>query len=468
MRRNSFVTLALASLVAAYSAAQAPSSSTHHSKTHHATVHHPRTHHPAPPPNPEAKEHMQTMKEETATQERTSHTSTEGKPSLRAEKSVSSAQRAASKHEARERRKHATKGRSVKKHPSTTHTVGENRLELERREAAESRSRYEEGFRAGFAAGLAARRSEAESTCATPPASHPVMRTLASRSSEPAPAAAPVAATHISDATVRSTTPVTGSAEPAGDVPASAPASAMERSHAGPEKASLEAAPGAHVVPLSLKASLHLLHEPVPAPMRGTLASLERQNQRLDSEGLQRVEDQSDLEYRIARKLLVPLPIAEGLTTNPALPVERRYCRPWTAEFLTDLARMHESVFHRPLRIDSAVRTVSYQRRLIAINANAAPAEGDIASPHETGAAVDIAKRGMTWREIGWMRRYLMTLQSAGLIDVEEEFYQSCFHITVYDTYGRHGLVRQAGTGNDGGTDRTSETATAAGDTQGQ
>lgn len=200
--------------------------------------------------------------------------------------------------------------------------------------------------------------------------------------------------------------------------------------------------------------------------MRGTLASLERQNRRLDSEGLQRVEDQSDLEYRIARKLLVPLPESGAIEINPELPVERRYCRPWTAEFLADLARMHQAAFHKPLRVDSAVRTVAYQRRLIAINANAAPAQGDIASPHETGAAVDIAKRGMSWREIGWMRRYLMTLQSAGLIDVEEEFYQSCFHITVYDTYGRHGLIRQAGEGSGGGAERASETA--AGGTQGQ
>ena len=28
-----------------------------------------------------------------------------------------------------------------------------------------------------------------------------------------------------------------------------------------------------------------------------------------------------------------------------------------------------------------------------------------------------------------------LTLQTAGRIDVEEEFYQSCFHITVYRSY---------------------------------
>ena len=61
--------------------------------------------------------------------------------------------------------------------------------------------------------------------------------------------------------------------------------------------------------------------------------------------------------------------------------------------------------------------------------------EGDVASPHLTGAAIDIGKRGMSFSEIAWMRAHLLPLQTAGKIDVEEEFYQSCFHITVYRSY---------------------------------
>ncbi|HEV2136032.1 MAG TPA: DUF5715 family protein [Terracidiphilus sp.] len=403
------------------------------------------------------------MKEETARRERNSRASNEGKASLHAERNASSAQRAASARENKARRRHAVKPMS-KKHPGMNHNTGENRMEMEGRGAAESKARYEDGFRAGFAAGLAARRSEAQSVCAMPPAKPALQsasRTLASRSAAPVPATA--AQPHVSDATVRTTAPV------AADNEAAAPVKpAIEGAHSRPESAALEEGATAHVVPISLKSSMLLLHQPVLAPMRGTLVSLERQNQRLDAEGLQRVEDEHDLEYRVARKLLVPLPISGGLDVNPNLDSERRYCRPWAAEFLTDMARMHEAVFHKPLRVDSAVRTVSYQRRLVRVNANAAPAEGSIASPHETGAAIDIAKRGMTWREIGWMRRYLTTLQSAGLIDVEEEFYQSCFHITVYDAYGRHGLMREAGTGNGEGTDRTSDTAAATDGTQGQ
>jgi hypothetical protein len=173
----------------------------------------------------------------------------------------------------------------------------------------------------------------------------------------------------------------------------------------------------------------------MPPPMRGSLTSLERQNERADAESLERIEDEDDLSDRIARKLLVPVPVSTALTVNENLPEHHRYCRPWTARFLTDLARAHAAQFHGPLDVSSAVRTVEYQKRLMAVNGNAAAAEGDIVSPHLTGATIDIAKSGLTRQEIGWMRSRLQPLQAAGKIDVEEEFQQACFHITVYKSY---------------------------------
>jgi hypothetical protein len=182
-------------------------------------------------------------------------------------------------------------------------------------------------------------------------------------------------------------------------------------------------------------ASLHLKRGVMPPPLKGSHASLERQNERTESEGLERIEDEDDLADRIARKLLVPVPVSLALTINGDLPANHRYCRPWTARFLTDLAQSHAAEFHRPLEVSSAVRTVAYQKRLMGINGNAAAAEGDIVSPHLTGATIDIAKGPMSREEIGWMRAYLLALENAGKIDVEEEFQQSCFHITVYKSY---------------------------------
>ena len=57
------------------------------------------------------------------------------------------------------------------------------------------------------------------------------------------------------------------------------------------------------------------------------------------------------------------------------------------------------------------------------------------ASPHLTGQAIDFGKRGMTVKEIAWMRAYLGPIMDSGKIDVEEEFQQACFHISVYKSY---------------------------------
>jgi hypothetical protein len=173
----------------------------------------------------------------------------------------------------------------------------------------------------------------------------------------------------------------------------------------------------------------------MPPPLRGSFESLARQNEKSEADGLERIENEDDLADRIAHKLLVPVPVSSALTINGSLPENHRYCRPWTASFLSDLARAHAAQFHRSLEVSSAVRTVEYQKRLLTTNGNAAAAEGDIVSPHLTGATIDIVKQGLSRQELAWMRAHLLTLQQAGKIDVEEEFQQACFHITVYRSY---------------------------------
>ena len=224
------------------------------------------------------------------------------------------------------------------------------------------------------------------------------------------------------------------------DVPetgVSAPKTDME-ADSGPEATEQADDADVHTPPavdLPEPSSLHLSRGGMPAPMRGSLALLERQDARLQADGLERIEDENDLAARIAHHLLVPLPASAALTVNPELPTDHRYCRPWTARFVADIARLHEAAFHKPLEVNSAVRTVAYQQHLMRINGNAAPAEGDIWSPHLMGATIDIGKKGMSWPEIAWMRRRLTDLEAEGKIDVEEEFQQACFHITVYKSY---------------------------------
>jgi hypothetical protein len=173
----------------------------------------------------------------------------------------------------------------------------------------------------------------------------------------------------------------------------------------------------------------------IPPPMKGTHASLLHQNEMAREEHIGRIEDDADLLRMRKEGLLVPIPVTAVLRVNPELPANRRYVRPWTGRFLSDLSRAHYKRYHSYIKVNSAVRTVEFQRALLRVNANAAPAEGSLASPHLTGQTIDIAKKDLNSQEVAWMRLYLAPLQRAGKLDVEEEFQQACFHISVYKSY---------------------------------
>jgi Family of unknown function (DUF5715) len=176
----------------------------------------------------------------------------------------------------------------------------------------------------------------------------------------------------------------------------------------------------------------------MPVALRGSHEVLVHQNIIADVEGLSRIQDDAQLSAMVRSGDLVALPASSGLAVDPRLPMNRRYCRPWTAKFLSNLARAHQEIFGRPLQLTSAVRTVNFQRHLAHYNGNAAPSSGDTASPHLTGEAIDLGKKGMSLKEIAWMRAVLGELQASGKLDVEEEFEQACFHISVYKTYAPH------------------------------
>jgi hypothetical protein len=173
----------------------------------------------------------------------------------------------------------------------------------------------------------------------------------------------------------------------------------------------------------------------VPAPLVGSHDVLVHQNEMADAEGLIRIENDDQLASLRSKHLLVDFPESASLQLNPALPDNRRCARPWTVRFATDMARAYYARFHQALQVNSAVRTVQYQLHLERVNGNAAGVDGESASPHLTGQAVDFGKRGMSLTQLAWMRGYLKPLMDAGKLDVEEEFKQACFHISVYRGY---------------------------------
>jgi hypothetical protein len=163
--------------------------------------------------------------------------------------------------------------------------------------------------------------------------------------------------------------------------------------------------------------------------------SLLLQNAEVDRMELPRIQDDDELEALKASGALQPIVANETLRFDPRLDPSRRYCRPWTRDFVQDLSQAYYHRFHDQIQVNSAVRTVKIQKKLRRHNRNAAPAEGDTASSHLAGLTVDLQRRGMTQDQIHWMQRYLFYMKSLGLVEPEEERHQWVFHIMVSGRY---------------------------------
>jgi len=174
---------------------------------------------------------------------------------------------------------------------------------------------------------------------------------------------------------------------------------------------------------------------PVAPELRGSRDSLLKQNLEIDQAGLQRIEDDEQLQQLEDRGVLIPLESTEYITINPSLKENRRYARPWAAQFVDDMGREFYEKFHKPIEVNSAVRTAEQQRKLTRRNHNAAPAEGETASSHLAGTTVDIAKRGLTRKQHKWIADYLANLKKQDVIEPEEERRQACFHVMVSQRY---------------------------------
>ena len=163
--------------------------------------------------------------------------------------------------------------------------------------------------------------------------------------------------------------------------------------------------------------------------------SLLLQNEEIDRLDLPRIQDDDELEALKTSQALVPLRTGQTLRIDPRLDPNRRYCRPWTRDFVEDLSQAYYQKFHDQIQVNSAVRTVKVQKKLRRHNRNAAPAEGETASSHLAGLTLDIQRRGMTKEQVRFVERYLFYLHSVGLVEPEEERRQWVFHVMVSDRY---------------------------------
>ena len=163
--------------------------------------------------------------------------------------------------------------------------------------------------------------------------------------------------------------------------------------------------------------------------------SMVRQNEEIDRLELPRIQNDAELEQLKSDGELVPIVAGPALRFDPRLDPSRRFCRPWTRDFVEDLSEAYYKQFHVQIQVNSAVRTVKVQKRLRRHNRNAAAAEGDLASSHLAGVTVDLQRRGMTRQQIKWVEDYMMPLKNMGMIEPEEERHQWVFHVMVSDSY---------------------------------
>jgi hypothetical protein len=176
----------------------------------------------------------------------------------------------------------------------------------------------------------------------------------------------------------------------------------------------------------------HIVWHPMFAGSHEMLVS---ENVKLDALELPRIEDDDQLELLEDSEDLVPIEESRSLKIAANLAPNRRYCRAWTRDFAEDFGQAFYAEFHKPIQINSAVRTVEQQKKLRRTNHNAAPQEGDTASTHLTGVTLDISKRGLTRKQHEWINQYFLPLRNAGMIDPIEERRQPVFHVVVFEGY---------------------------------
>jgi Family of unknown function (DUF5715) len=185
----------------------------------------------------------------------------------------------------------------------------------------------------------------------------------------------------------------------------------------------------------SSKRRAHLHRASWNPVFRPSRESLLRQNEEIDRLALPRIHDDAELRELVASGDLVPIEEGETLHIERRLDPSRRYCRPWTRDFLEDFSQAYYQQFHSPIQVNSAVRTVVMQRKLRRHNRNAAPESGETASSHLAGITVDIQRRGMTRQQVQWVEQYMLPLTEQGLLEPEEERRQWVFHVAVSGRY---------------------------------
>ncbi len=182
-----------------------------------------------------------------------------------------------------------------------------------------------------------------------------------------------------------------------------------------------------------------------PEELKGSPEKLAEQNRAADEYDLSRMDNAAEIRRLVKSGYLVSIArrgrgyyldrrIGRGYARREVL----YYARPWVRKFLVREGEHFADRFRGArFKVSSLIRTEAYQDILKGRNVNAARGDDDqTRSPHLTGSALDISKKGMTARQLAWMRDHLVTLQETGWIIGTEEMATNAFHVFVQPTFG--------------------------------
>lgn len=170
-----------------------------------------------------------------------------------------------------------------------------------------------------------------------------------------------------------------------------------------------------------------------PLSLKGSPRALEYQNCMADRNGWTRIQDDRQLKRFVEVGLLVPLPQNKYVKIDKRLKKKHRYVRPATRTFILQISQRFYAEFGKPLWINSAARTVEYQKKLIKKNANAARGNRPgRRSPHLTGAPIDFGYKKLNARQMAWLERQLLRNENVGRAEATKEKGQAVYHVTVF------------------------------------
>src|SRR5258708_8023826 len=91
--------------------------------------------------------------------------------------------------------------------------------------------------------------------------------------------------------------------------------------------------------------------------LKGSHDSLLRQNEEIDRLQLPRINDEEQLGELIRTQELVPIEETKALRVSASIKPDKRYSRPWTHQFVADMADAFYTEFHTPLHANPPLPT---------------------------------------------------------------------------------------------------------------